>query len=235
MLTVVEGNPFFSFLFYINKVWWAATLFYSFYLFHTFIITFIQYVHSYPFTEASLPFLHFISSFITIDSTILYFIQQYLYYNVYYYYKRPVCLLQYRIENKVLLFLLVFAQREKTPWGAEPGFELGPAIKQASALPTEPCCTLPVRAMLHPIWAMLHPIEPRCTLCVSLWRYTEFLIWKKSRNSLEFRRNCSQFPTEYGIDGSKKKRTEFRGHPTFAIVFLLTNIVYNPLIQILTK
>ncbi len=39
-----------------------------------------------------------------------------------------------------------------------------------------------------------------------------------SRNSAEFRQNCSQFRTEYGIDGSKKKRrnsvsAEFRGHP----------------------
>ncbi len=30
-----------------------------------------------------------------------------------------------------------------------------------------------------------------------------------SRNSAEFRRNFSQFRTEYGIDGSKKKQTEF--------------------------
>ncbi len=41
-----------------------------------------------------------------------------------------------------------------------------------------------------------------------------------TRNSAEFRRNFSQFWTEYGIDGSKKNRrnsvsTEFRGHPTF--------------------
>jgi hypothetical protein len=40
-----------------------------------------------------------------------------------------------------------------------------------------------------------------------------------TRNSGEFRRNFSQFRTEYGIDGSKKNRrnsvsTEFRGHPT---------------------
>ncbi len=27
------------------------------------------------------------------------------------------------------------------PWGAEPGFELKPALQQASALPTEPRCT----------------------------------------------------------------------------------------------
>jgi hypothetical protein len=40
-----------------------------------------------------------------------------------------------------------------------------------------------------------------------------------TRNSAEFRRNFSQFRTEYGIDGSKKSRwnsvsTEFRGHPS---------------------
>jgi hypothetical protein len=29
----------------------------------------------------------------------------------------------------------------ESPWGAEPRFELGPALQQASALPTEPHCT----------------------------------------------------------------------------------------------
>ncbi len=73
----------------------------------------------------------------------------------------------------------------------------------------------------------------RKPLYVSFWRYTEFHTWKKSRNSVkfrgisrnhtsrnsaEFRRNCSQFRTEYGIDGSKKNQrnsvsAEFRGHP----------------------
>jgi hypothetical protein len=43
-----------------------------------------------------------------------------------------------------------------------------------------------------------------------------------SRNSAEFRRNFSQFRTEYGIDGSKKNRrnsvsTEFRGHPMYVV------------------
>jgi hypothetical protein len=41
-----------------------------------------------------------------------------------------------------------------------------------------------------------------------------------TRNSAEFRRNFSQFRTEYGIDGSKKNRrnsvsTECRGHPSW--------------------
>ena len=63
-----------SFLFYSIKIRFGGSChsFYLFYLFRTFIITFIQYVHSYPFTEASLPFLHFISSFITIYSSILF-------------------------------------------------------------------------------------------------------------------------------------------------------------------
>jgi hypothetical protein len=34
------------------------------------------------------------------------------------------------------------AQWAEPPWGAEPRFELGPALQQASALPTEPHCTL---------------------------------------------------------------------------------------------
>jgi hypothetical protein len=43
-------------------------------------------------------------------------------------------------------------------------------------------------------------------------------------DSAEFRRNFSQFRTEYGIDGSKKNRrnsvsTEFRGHPMLYKVF----------------
>ncbi len=57
-----------------------------------------------------------------------------------------------------------------------------------------------------------------------------------SRNSAEFRRNFSQFRTEYGIDGSKKNRrnsvsTEFRGHPIFNIVILapLSNFLSSPL------
>jgi hypothetical protein len=47
------------------------------------------------------------------------------------------------------------AQWAGPPWGVDPRFELGPALQQASALPTEPrcilkpCCTL--RARLHPM------------------------------------------------------------------------------------
>jgi hypothetical protein len=33
-------------------------------------------------------------------------------------------------------------QWAEPPWGAEPRFKLGPALQQASALPTEPHCTL---------------------------------------------------------------------------------------------
>ncbi len=40
------------------------------------------------------------------------------------------------------------AQWAEPPWGAKPRFELGPALQQASALPTYPRCTL---------------TEPRCT------------------------------------------------------------------------
>ncbi len=44
-----------------------------------------------------------------------------------------------------------------------------------------------------------------------------------TRNSAEFRQNCSQFRTEYGIDGSKKNRrnsvsAEFRGHPSCKVI-----------------
>jgi hypothetical protein len=34
------------------------------------------------------------------------------------------------------------AQWQTPPWGAESGFELGPALQQADMLPTEPCRTL---------------------------------------------------------------------------------------------
>jgi hypothetical protein len=51
-------------------------------------------------------------------------------------------------------------------------------------------------------------------------KVTEFRDFSRNyttRNSAEFRRNFSQFRTEYGIDGSKKTwnsvSTEFRGHP----------------------
>ncbi len=39
------------------------------------------------------------------------------------------------------------AQRAEPPWVAEPRFELGPALQQASALPTEPRCC---RKLLQP-------------------------------------------------------------------------------------
>ncbi len=84
----------------------------------------------------------------------------------------------------------------------------------------------------------IHGTKLHRPLNVSFWRYREFRTWKKSRNSVkfrgisrnhtsrnsaEFRRNCSQFRTEYGIDGSKKNRrnsvsAEFRGHPSPAAV-----------------
>jgi hypothetical protein len=34
------------------------------------------------------------------------------------------------------------AQWEKTPWGAEPRIELGPALQRAATLPTDLRCTL---------------------------------------------------------------------------------------------
>jgi hypothetical protein len=51
------------------------------------------------------------------------------------------------------------AQWQTPPWGAESGFELGPALQRADMLPTEPCRTLlshaaPYWAMPHPNWAM---------------------------------------------------------------------------------
>jgi hypothetical protein len=60
------------------------------------------------------------------------------------------------------IIIACFAQREKPPWGAEPGFELGPAIKQASALPTEPCCTLsePCCTLSEPCCTLLNHAAP---------------------------------------------------------------------------
>jgi hypothetical protein len=74
----------------------AATLFinFIFFQFHTFIITFIQYINPSPFAEAS---LH---------------------------------------------FFIACCSEGKPPWDSEPSFELGPAIYQASALPTELRSTL---------------------------------------------------------------------------------------------
>jgi len=49
----------------------------------------------------------------------------------------------------------VFAQQEEPPWGAEPRFELGPALQQADALPTELRRTLIyllVHATPFPFW-----------------------------------------------------------------------------------
>jgi hypothetical protein len=49
----------------------------------------------------------------------------------------------YSSPRPLSVFFIVFAQREKPPRGAKPGFELGPAVQQASALPTELCCIQP--------------------------------------------------------------------------------------------
>jgi hypothetical protein len=40
----------------------------------------------------------------------------------------------------------------KTPWSAELGFELGPAVQQASTLPTELCCTLHCYSCFKDFW-----------------------------------------------------------------------------------
>jgi hypothetical protein len=217
---VVEGNPFFSFLFYKIRFGGSCHSFYLFYLFRTFIITFIQYVHSYPFTEASLPFLHFISSFITIYSSILFNNTHIIMYTI-------TINVQYACYSTGLkikyYYYCLFRSEGKTSLGCRAGIWTR-ACHKAGQRTTNWAMLHPIWAMLHPIWAMLHPIEPRCTLYVSLWRYTEFRTWKKSRNyrtrnSAEFRGILGQFRTEYGIDGSKKNRrnyvsTEFRGHPT---------------------
>jgi hypothetical protein len=61
------------------------------------------------------------------------------------------------------VFFIAFGQREKPPWGAEPEFELGPPVQQASALPTELCCTLTeLSCTLTELCCTL--TELRCTL-----------------------------------------------------------------------
>jgi hypothetical protein len=40
-------------------------------------------------------------------------------------------------EASLLVLIALVLSGEKPPWGAEPRFELGPAVQQASALPTE--------------------------------------------------------------------------------------------------
>ena len=62
-----------------------------------------------------------------------------------------------------IIIIACFAQREEPPWDAEPGFELRPATQKASALPTEPRCTLTEpRCILlthaAPYFVTLHPI-----------------------------------------------------------------------------
>ncbi len=83
-------------------------------------------------------------------------------------------------EASLRFFHCFFVQKEKPPWGAERGFELGP--NWATLHPTEPRCTY--WATLHTYWARLHtdwatlhllshaahwlshaaPTEPRCSL-----------------------------------------------------------------------
>jgi hypothetical protein len=46
------------------------------------------------------------------------------------------------INIRISMSSQLSAQWAEPPWGAEPRFELGPALQQASALPTKPRCTL---------------------------------------------------------------------------------------------
>jgi hypothetical protein len=64
----------------------------------------------------------------------------------------------------------LIAQWEKLPCGAEPRIELGPALQQANALPTEPRRTItePRRTITEPCRTMTEPrrtiTEPRRTI-----------------------------------------------------------------------
>ncbi len=63
------------------------------------------------------------------------------------------------------------AQWAEPPLGAEQRFELGPALQQASALPTEPHCTLS-----EPHCTLLSntaPLKPHCTLLSHTAPWTE--------------------------------------------------------------
>ncbi len=60
------------------------------------------------------------------------------------------------------LFLHRFYAQWKPPCGAEPKIELGPALQQADALPTEPRRTILSHAA--PYWATPHHTEPRRTI-----------------------------------------------------------------------
>ncbi len=64
------------------------------------------------------------------------------------------------------------AQWQTPPWGAELGFELGPALQRADVLPTEPCRTLtePFRTLLSHAAPYHISIMP----CLMLFKFQTF-------------------------------------------------------------
>ncbi len=62
-------------------------------------------------------------------------------------------------EASLHFFIALVLSEEKPPWGAEPRFELGPALQHASALPTELRFTHSTGCGLHckEIWIYVFP------------------------------------------------------------------------------
>ena len=88
------------------------------------------------------------------------------------------------------------AQWAEPPWGAQLRSELGPALQQASALPTEPHCTQ------GEIWNLDHLVA-----CGIPYANTYGI----PRNSVCFSKN-SVF--------RRKSKTHFRGHPSYYASFM---------------
>jgi hypothetical protein len=82
-------------------------------------------------------------------------------------------------EASLSIFFFACRSEGKPPYGAEPRFELGPAEQQASALPTEPGCTLtePRCTLTEPGCTLTEPrytiTEPGCTLTEPCYNITE--------------------------------------------------------------
>ncbi len=75
------------------------------------------------------------------------------------------------------LFLHLFS----IPWGAEPRFELGPALQQASALPTKPRGTRNIWIVPVTLNALTYAVG-----CIGSVRYGTFWINIRNRTNAQY-------------------------------------------------
>jgi hypothetical protein len=109
----------------------------------------------------------------------------------------------------ISIFSQLSAQWAEPPWGAEPRFELGPALQKASALPTEPRCTL------------FLPIYELCNgdlLAGNLYFYNIYLPWLIKLNKYWVCTWGCTFFSEYCPTQGLQVRTHAEEHRSYLLL-----------------